>query len=208
MNYQERLERLEQRFLRADIAALLNAACVEGAIILTKLIDDGKIDSSEAIDQLIDAAKGTDAGLAEFSQIALFKQFAFFESSDRNILTLKAFSNTNGVELRSPKPDSAREQSERLAAFWVELMEFVKNQEDVNAEVRSIVARYRNKHISQNDKADAIAKAVTEDLWKTFSEDRKIKKPKRDYFYKLIRDCDGRKRRSGLKIRNSSSKLA
>jgi hypothetical protein len=195
MNYQQRLERLEQRFLRADTPALINAACVEGAIILMQLFKDGKLQSNEAFDQLIELANGVDAGLAECSQVNLFTTFTL-ESSDRNVMASKIVGNTNGVVLRSPKSNSVKERSERLAAFCIELMEFVtENEGDANADdvVRSMVARYRHRRISQNDKADEIAKTVTDDVWKTFAKGRKIKKSKRDYFYKLILDCDGGK---------------
>jgi Holliday junction resolvasome RuvABC endonuclease subunit len=196
MNYQQRLERLEQRFLRADTSALINAACVEGAIILIQLIKDGKLQSNEAFDQLIEAANGTERGLAEFSQVALFTTFTL-ESADRNVMASKVVGTINGVTRRSPKPDGVKERSERLAAFCIELAEFVtESRKHVNTDdvVRSIVARHRgNSSMSQNDKADAIAKAITDDVWRIFAKEHSIKKSKRDYLYKLILDCDGKK---------------
>jgi hypothetical protein len=47
--------------------------------------------------------------------------------------------------------------------------------------------------LTQNRKADSISSQVTEDEWNSFKQARRIGSGKRDYFLKLIRDCDRKK---------------
>lgn len=53
---------------------------------------------------------------------------------------------------------------------------------------------------TQNERADSIAKQVTEQQWQEFSKSRGISKDKRAYFYKLILECDGGRSPKWLEI--------
>ena len=111
MNYQTRLERLRERFLRANTKPLFESACVEGGAILIHGAECGFWKINQELQPMI-AGTRIPYDSIEPMQAAIFRSYALLNTRDR---TFKMVLRTSDVVLLA----------ERYAAFCLEMIDFI-----------------------------------------------------------------------------------
>lgn len=110
MNYETRLERLRERFLRANTKELFESACVEGGSILIQAQENGVQYVNQSIKEMV-AGTHVRNPSNEAIQALYFRNFASLESRD------KTFYNS------VMRTEDTSVLAERFAAFCLELID-------------------------------------------------------------------------------------
>lgn len=147
MNYQARIEKLRERFLRANTKSLFESACVEGGAILIQGHEKGVLRINEELVPMIGGTR-VRYDTIELMQACLFRNYALCNTHDH---TFRMVHKTTDVSVLS----------ERFASFCLELAVLVDSvPEDVNSTkyLEAIKLWNNNPELSWADIAEQVDK--------------------------------------------------
>lgn len=114
MNYEKRIERLRERFLRANTKPLFESACVEGGAILIQGHENGSWTLNPQLSEMIGGTQ-VKYDTIEMMQATIFRCFALENTHDRTFRMVQKTTDVNVL-------------AERYSAFCLEWIESVNKE--------------------------------------------------------------------------------